>query len=172
MAKNMQKKAQNGQIFFIEVLQSKKKYGIMKTIKNGVLCSFSMAYCSVLPNLHLEGKKMCQGTVKWFNAEKGYGFIAPDEGGDENTVQDAQGVIYKLSADGSYYSVSGFVEGSVTVVKIPEFVESLVVMEIEAEAFKGCTAIVEMILPEGIATIGDSAFEGCSSLEKIISREF
>lgn len=83
MMENMQKKAQIGQIFFIEVLQSQKKYGIMKTIKNGVLCSFSMAYCSVLPNLHLEGKKMCQGTVKWFNAEKGYGFIAPDEGGDD-----------------------------------------------------------------------------------------
>jgi cold shock protein len=45
---------------------------------------------------------MAEGTVKWFNADKGYGFITPEEGGEDLFVHfsaiQVQG--YKTLEDG------------------------------------------------------------------------
>ena len=49
---------------------------------------------------------MAQGTVKWFNNDKGFGFIAPENGGNDVFVHHTaiQGEGYKSLAEGDRVS--------------------------------------------------------------------
>jgi len=58
--------------------------GLMRTAKMTQPCAGSGRRLTIEPPLQLwEGRGMATGTVKWFNDAKGYGFITPDDGGED-----------------------------------------------------------------------------------------
>lgn len=51
-------------------------------------------------NYNIKNNSMSNGIVKWFNAEKGYGFITPNDGGKDLFVHHSE-----IKSDGGYASL-------------------------------------------------------------------
>ncbi len=81
-------------------------------------------------------------------------------------VSATAGIVYDLSADGTYAVVIGY-EGTDTAVKIADTYEGVPVKEIYSEAFKE-TSITSVVIPDSVTSIGADAFHYCYSLTSVV----
>lgn len=76
------------------------------------------------------------------------------DGNFDYTVNESTGTITKYNGSGGE-------------VEIPATIGGNTVTSIGAEAFKDCTSLTSVAIPEGVSSIGADAFSGCSSLRSI-----
>lgn len=86
--------------------------------------------------------------------------------GEKGSYTPSDGLGYKLSEDGTYYSVSSIGNCTDEVVVIPSTYNNLPVLKIGDHALNECT-MRAVIIPEGITGIGQSAFIDCYNLESV-----
>jgi len=79
------------------------------------------------------------------------------------------GLSYEFNADGLTCTVSGIGDCKHTEVIIPDRIYGVKVVGIESGAFKNCTQITSITIPETVIVIGEDAFDGCTNLWKITS---
>ncbi len=73
-------------------------------------------------------------------------------------------------ANGEDITITGYI-GNPFTFTIPEKIGSKTVVAIKDEAFRGCSSLESIVLPDSIKEIGYSAFRECTSLKSIILPE-
>ena len=82
-------------------------------------------------------------------------------------VSSTPGVIYEVSADGSYAVVLGY-EGTATKVKIASEYNGVPVTKIYDNAFVNNKTITNVVIPDSVTSIGDYAFYDCYKLTSVV----
>ena len=93
-------------------------------------------------------------------------------GGDNNDGQvelarPSEGLEYKVNKDGTTCTITGIGTCADTDIVIGDEIDGYTVTIIGSSAFKNCTAIKSVKLPESVTAIYNYAFAGCTSLEKV-----
>ena len=130
--------------------------------------SLAFGYCSSLKEIYLPARvNQLQCASSWDDFSKspfaGCTGLEAIRVSEENKDfrSDEYGVLYRKESDlvsaGLYFAPASL-EGSYTVEPVEYILEG---------AFENCTQLTEVILPDGLTSIGMDAFENCSSLRAI-----
>ena len=79
----------------------------------------------------------------------------------------SQGLEFTLNSDGQSYSVKGIGTCKDTDIIIPPTYNGLPVTKIGSSAFRYCTGLTSVIIPDSVTSIGSFAFVGCTSLTSV-----
>ena len=85
----------------------------------------------------------------------------------EEAAYYSKGLSYTLNSNGTYYSVSGIGTCTDTDIVIPAEYNGLPVKVIGSNAFKYCSNITTITIPDSVTSIGNYAFDECQSLTSI-----
>ncbi len=118
------------------------------------------------------------GTYHWHTASCGHADETRDRAehiyingscpicGRAEKVSEA-GLEYELTIDKNSYRIIGAGTVHNKELVIPAIYQGLPVTAIGASAFKGCTELTSITIPDSVTTVGSSAFEGCIGLMNI-----
>ena len=86
-------------------------------------------------------------------------------------AEESGGLNFSLDSENKTATVTGLADESMKEVEIPATVEFdgvvYSVTTIGDDAFRGCSGLTSIDIPEGVTTIGDDAFRDCSGLTSI-----
>ena len=76
-------------------------------------------------------------------------------------------LVYALNADGQSYSVTGIGTWDNEILNISSTHNNLPITGIRAGAFKNCSLLTSIVIPNSVTSIGNNAFYGCSKLKTV-----
>jgi ribosomal protein L32 len=85
----------------------------------------------------------------------------------KTTLNYTEGLRYTYDSKTNTYSVSGIGTATDTDIVIPYGYENKQVTKIASEAFKNCSNLTSVIIPDSVTSIGSNAFYDCSALTSV-----
>lgn len=90
---------------------------------------------------------------------------ASEAGQDTSERTESGEYTYEMTENGTV-SITGY-SGSETVLEVPASVDGYIVSSVAAHAFEANWDLTSVVLPSGLASIGESAFMDCGSLASV-----